>query len=66
MQIQPFRGWPILLRILCAKGGRQIPNLKPRKQPRTREEQGIQFCALKERPAPNSEPARVDTSPGQV
>jgi hypothetical protein len=66
MQIQPFRGWPILLRILCAKGGCQIPNLKPSKQPRTREEQGIQFCALKERPAPNSEPARVDTSPGQV
>ena len=24
-----FGGWPILLRVLCGEGGREIPNLKP-------------------------------------
>src|SRR5580692_7085881 len=44
MQIQPFlRRWPILLSVLCAKDGHQIPNLKPSKPPCTREEQGIGF-----------------------
>ncbi len=38
-----YWGWPILLRVLCAKGGCQIPNLKPSKPPYTREEQGIGF-----------------------